>query len=670
MKIAEQKPAPSRVIIDQIRPEIDGGKFAAKRYIDQPIKIEAVLLTDGHEVVKGRLHYRHETETEFRLVPMTTKWNDEWSAEFQPKLLGRYFFKVEAALDRFGHWRSDLFKKQLAGQSLSNEFLIGAELLKAIASESRSRSAQNLIHVAQQLKLYGSDQKTLRSVDDLSRMLNDPALELLAYDVYDKQSAVFSEREIPLQVEPLLARYSSWYEFFPRSTVLVSGAQPHHGNLREAAERLDYVRDLGFNVVYFPPIHPVGAAFRKGKNNSLTPSETDVGSPWAIGSKEGGHKSIHPDLGTLKDFDALLERARSLKLEVAMDIAFQCSPDHPYVVEHPEWFKRRADGSIQYAENPPKKYQDIYPLDFESKDWRGLWQELKSVLQHWADRGVKVFRVDNPHTKAFHFWEWAIGEIKKTNPDVVFLAEAFTRPHIMAYLAKIGFTQSYTYFTWRNFKWELEQYMTELTKTELKNYFSPNFWPNTPDINPEPLHVPDRATYLQRLILAATLSSNYGVYGPVFELMASASKGREEYLDSEKYELKQWDLESSSSLAPELKLINQIRRENIALQQNRDFELIPVSNENLLAFSKWQGNERVLVVVNLDSKNVQSGVLDLPLEEWKVDGSEILEIHDLLSDAHYQWSGWKNYVELNPKVWPAHIFKITRNLQTAPAARV
>ncbi|RYZ76065.1 MAG: alpha-1,4-glucan--maltose-1-phosphate maltosyltransferase [Proteobacteria bacterium] len=610
----ELKLAPSRVIIDRIQPEIDGGRFAAKRYLDQPVTIQATLLTDGHDKVKGRLLYRHESEKTFTTVTMTTKWNDEWSASFQPKQLGRYYFKIEAALDRFGHWRTDLFKKQADNQNLSLDFRIGAELLLSIADESKSKSASLLKQAAAQLESW-SKLKTGAPAQELARVLNDPALELMAYEVFDQLSTVSMDREIPIQVEPVLARFSSWYEFFPRSTVWKPNSSLHHGTLKEAAERLNYVRDMGFNIVYLPPIHPVGTAYRKGKNNTLTPEASDVGSPWAIGAKEGGHKSVHPDLGTLKDFAALVERARSLKIEIAMDIAFQCSPDHPYVKDHPDWFKKRPDGTIQYAENPPKKYQDIYPFDFESKDWKAMWTELRDVLQFWVDQGVRVFRVDNPHTKAFHFWEWAIAEIKAKTPDVLFLAEAFTRPHIMAYLAKIGFTQSYTYFTWRNVKWELEQYMTELTKTDLKDVFSPNFWPNTPDINPEPLHVSDRAIYLQRLILAATLSSNYGIYGPVYELMVSAPKGKEEYLDSEKYELKQWKLDDPS-------------------------------------------------------KNSQSGMVALPLADWKIDGSETFEVYDLLTDTRYYWTGWQNYVELDPQRWPAHIFKISRNPKALQGAKV
>lgn len=641
---------PSRVIIDRIRPEIDGGRYAAKRFIDQPVEIRAVVLTDGHDRVKARLLYRHESEDAYRRVPFRSRGNDEWRAVFQPERLGLYYFRVEAGLDRFGTWKSDLLKKQAAGQNLANDLRTGAELIRGFGGPAP---------LVRKLETWAGAPQ----VPELKEVLDDAALVSLADPHYDEESRVESPREIPLRIEPARARFSAWYEFFPRSLTTATSAKASRGagNLRLATERLEDVRAMGFDVVYLPPIHPIGRKFRKGKNNALSAETDDVGSPWAIGGAEGGHKAIHPDLGDFSDFDKFVRRARELDIDVAMDIAFQCSPDHPYVKEHPTWFKKRPDGTIQYAENPPKKYQDIYPFDFESADWRGLWQELKSVFEFWIEKGVRTFRVDNPHTKAFHFWEWIIRELKSKHPDLIFLAEAFTRPHVMDYLAKAGFTQSYTYFTWRNLKWELSEYVTQLTREERVEYFNPNFWPNTPDILPEALQKPDRALHLARLYLAATLSGNYGIYGPAFELMAGdvKSPGGEEYLNSEKYEIKTWNLQDPRSLAPEIAKLNRLRRENPALQQTRDVELLKVPNEQLFAFAKNSAEGRIVVVVNLDSTATQSGWLELPMREWGLDPERAFEVRDLLTEERYVWKGWHHYVELNPQKYPAHILKFS-----------
>lgn len=655
---------PSRVVIDRLKPEIDGGRFPAKRYIDEPVEVGAVVLIDGHDHVKARMLYKHETDLRFQHVRMVTKGNDEWTASFQPEKLGRYFVTVEAAIDRFDTWKSDIVKKLGAGQLVEVDLQTGALLFETWLLQVDPREKDFLREKISQLKKW-AQRKPAVDMESLRLLIDDPKVKLLADGIYDQESYVRMKRELPIQIEPKIARFSSWYEFFPRSTGAGHGTDQAHGTFRDAMKHLDYVKQMGFDVVYFPPIHPIGQAFRKGRNNTLTPEAGDVGSPWAIGAETGGHTEVHPDLGTLEDFDALLARAKELGIEIALDIAFQCSPDHPYVKLHQEWFKKRPDGSIQYAENPPKKYQDIYPFDFESKEWHALWKELCSVVQFWVDRGVRVFRVDNPHTKALHFWEWLIAEVKAEAPETVFLSEAFTRPHLMAYLAKAGFTQSYTYFTWRNTKYELTQYMTELTKTELADYFMPNFWPNTPDINPKNLQADNRAMYMQRLILAATLSSSYGIYGPVYELMDyhPMAPGKEEYLNSEKYQLRDWDLAKPGTLAPLIERLNEIRRSQVPLQSNRNFEFHTIPNDFLIAYSKsreledgsW---ERILVVVNLDPHQVQSGLVELPLIEWKIDPSETFQVHDLLTDARYFWSGWRNYVELNPQTLPAHIFAI------------
>jgi starch synthase (maltosyl-transferring) len=654
--VSDNKFAPSSVVIDRVVPEIDGGRFAVKRYLDQEVLVTAHLLVHGHDLPKGRLGVRHESEKEFTPYILTTKWNDEWTASFTPGKLGRYFCTVEASMDRFGTWKQDIQKKSNANQDLQLDLQSGQLLLKQvlpmIKDQETARSVNQFLSTLNDWIQTGKNPEAAV----LKKMLDDSALTQGLHGIFEKESYVQYSREIIFQIEPVLARFSSWYEFFPRST---TAGPLHHGTLKEAETRLPYIKNLGFNIVYLPPIHPIGKSFRKGKNNSLEPLPGDVGSPWAIGAESGGHKDILPELGTFADFESFVKKARALELEVALDIAFQCSPDHPYVKSHPEWFKKRPDGSIQYAENPPKKYQDIYPFDFECAEWKSLWTELLSVVEFWIGKGVKVFRVDNPHTKPFHFWEWLIAQVRKDSPEVIFLAEAFTRPKIMAYLAKSGFSQSYTYFTWRNTKWELTQYLTELTQTELKDYFVPNFWPNTPDILHEHLQEHNPGIYKQRLVLAATMSSNYGIYGPTFELMEykPREKNSEEYLDSEKYQLRSWDLNDTQSLAPYLKKINTIRAENVSLQQNQNTQLLSIDNESLISYAKSAGDERIVIVVNLDAHKVQSGLLELPLTDWEILETEYFEMEDLLTGAVYTWSGWRNYIELRPQD-PAHIFKL------------
>ncbi len=419
---------------------------------------------------------------------------------------------------------------------------------------------------------------------------------------------------------------------------------------------------MGFNVVYFPPIHPIGWTFRKGRNNSAVAEPGDVGSPWAIGAPQGGHKSILSELGTLEDFRRLVRRASELKLQIALDIAFQAAPDHPYVKAHEEWFRKRPDGTIQYAENPPKKYQDIYPFEFETPKWNELWEELKSVFVFWIEQGVRIFRVDNPHTKAFPFWEWLITGIKAEWPSVIFLSEAFTRPKVMYRLAKLGFSQSYTYFPWRTAKYEITSYLTELTKTGVREFFRPNQWPNTPDILPEFLQTGMRSAFMIRFLLAATLGANYGIYGPAFEMMDSVpvAPGKEEYMNSEKYQLRQWDLNRSDSLVPLITLVNKIRNENAALQQDWTLEFHHTENEQLICFSKRSADDDnlLLVVVNLDPYNTQSSFVNLSLDSLKVDRDRPFQVHDLLTEARYTWNGSRNYVELNPARLPAHIFRL------------
>ncbi|MCA9227713.1 MAG: alpha-1,4-glucan--maltose-1-phosphate maltosyltransferase, partial [Planctomycetales bacterium] len=494
---------------------------------------------------------------------------------------------------------------------------------------------------------------------------DDLELDRLMDRCAPRHHATTMERELTIVVDRERARFSSWYEMFPRSAADEPG---RHGTFQDVIKRLPYVSSMGFNVLYLPPIHPIGQAHRKGRNNSPVAQPGDVGSPWGIGGPEGGHKAVHPQLGTLEDFDQLVLAARQLGIEIALDIAFQCSPDHPYVKEHPQWFRHRPDGTIQYAENPPKKYEDIYPFDFETDDWQALWQELKSVFVFWIERGVRIFRVDNPHTKPFPFWEWVIGELKRDWPDVLFLAEAFTRPKIMYRLAKLGFSQSYTYFSWRNTSEELREYLTELTTTEAAEFFRPNFWPNTPDILTEYLQVGGRPAFIGRLVLAATLSSNFGIYGPAYEHSVNSPRhsGSEEYLDSEKYEVKHYDLRRQDSLASLIGRVNRIRREHRALQTNEGLQFHTVDNQKILCFTKAteDKSELLMMVVNLDPHHTQSGWVELPLADFGLSDDHPYQLHDLLTDARYLWYGSRNYVELNPHVVPAHIFRVRRRVRS------
>jgi starch synthase (maltosyl-transferring) len=485
-------------------------------------------------------------------------------------------------------------------------------------------------------------------------------------DLADRSRAARYERELRIKVNPRDAVFSTWYEMFPRSA---SPDPARPGTLRDVQARLGYVAEMGFDVLYLPPIHPIGTSHRKGPNNRTESSSEDPGSPWAIGSELGGHTAIDPSLGTLEDFRRLVKKARERGIEVAMDIAFQCSPDHPWVRQHPDWFRRRPDGAVQYAENPPKKYEDIYPLNFDTDDWEALWAEMRGVFLYWMKQGVRVFRVDNPHTKPFPFWEWLIAEVHAVDATVILLSESFTRPKIMYRLAKLGFTQSYTYFAWRYSKWELTQYFTELTTPPVADFFRPNAWPNTPDILTEQLQHGGRAAFISRLVLAATLCSNYGIYGPAFELMEHTPRepGSEEYLDSEKYEVRHWDIDRPDSLREIITLVNRARRDNPALQGNRSLRFHDTGNDQLISYSKQSddGSNIMITVVNLDHTHPQSGSLRLPIAEWKIGADEPYQVHDLLSDARYTWQGESNFVLLKPDIMPAHIFRLRRRRGTS-----
>jgi len=639
-----------RVVIQNVSPEIDCGRFPIKRTIGENVLVEADIFGDGHDEVRGRLLYaKDDKKTWDGHRPMQALVNDRWRGEFTVSELGVYRYTLQGWIDHFQTWRRDLLKRLQAEQDVTVDLLIGGQLVDAAAGRAKGADARQFKDWARVLLANTDKEVRIRIALDeaLSRLMDQyPDLRFVAQ--YDK--------ELRVVVDPERARFSAWYELFPRSWAAEPG---RHGTFRDLEAVLPYVAEMGFDVLYLPPIHPIGQTFRKGKNNSTTPSPTDPGSPWAIGSTEGGHKAINPQMGDLANFRRLLGKARELKLEVALDIAFQCSPDHPYVKNSSEWFRHRPDGSIQYAENPPKKYQDIYPLDFETEQWSELWDELKSVFLLWIDQGVRIFRVDNPHTKPFAFWEWLIADVKQKYPDVIFLAEAFTRPKVMYRLAKLGFTQSYTYFAWRNTKQELTEYFTELTQSEVKEYFRPNLWPNTPDILTEFLQAGGRPAFMIRCILAATLASSYGIYGPAFELCVNQPlrPGSEEYFNSEKYEIKDWDLDRPDSLRSLITDVNRARRRHAALQSNRNLRFHTTDNPELICFSKTTDDfsSVILIVVNLNPYSTQAGWIDFPAQDFHLDPGQGFEIHDILANGRFTWYGTHNYVELHPDVMPAHL---------------
>ncbi len=584
--------------------------------------------------------------------------NDWWQGKFTVVEVGQVEYTVEAWIDHFATWHRDLCKRVEADQDVTTDLLIGANLVRAAIADCPEDAKSTLQAWAESLASASARNDPLRiaGADELADLM-------LKYG--NRRFVARFERVLHVTVERTKAAFSTWYEMFPRSCAAEPG---RHGTLKDCTARLPYVAEMGFDVLYLPPIHPIGEQYRKGRNNEVTAEPEDVGSPWAIGSSEGGHKAIHRELGSIEDFRELVANARDRGIDIALDIAFQCSPDHPYVREHPNWFRSRPDGAIQYAENPPKKYQDIYPFDFESEDWRGLWQELKEVFLFWAKEGVRIFRVDNPHTKSFRFWEWVIREVKDVHPEAIFLAEAFTRPAVMYRLAKLGFSQSYTYFTWRNTKSELTDYFTELSQGPASDFFRANLWPNTPDILSEYLQFGGRAAFMARYVLAATLGANCGIYGPPFEQCVAQPRepGSEEYLDSEKYQLRHWQLDSPESLRGFIGRINQIRRENPALHSDRSLRFHPVANEQLLCYSKRTDDlsNLIIMVVNLDPHHTQSGWLELPLADFGIAAEHSYQAHDLLGDGRFLWSGPRNFVELDPRVCPAHVFRIRKRVRS------
>jgi starch synthase (maltosyl-transferring) len=643
-----------RVIVEGVHPEIDAGRFPIKRTAGEEVNVSADIYADGHDTLAAVLMYRRLGEEDWHEVPMEALGNDRWQAGFRVEELGRYEYTIEGWIDRFGSWRHEISKKFGAGQDLASELLEGAALIRdASAPDGGAPGDDRVLDDA----AAAIGDESIEQAPRVARALAEPLRQAMTRRA-DRTLATRYDRVLQVHVDRERARFGAWYEMFPRS----AGTDPtRSATFDEAAGRLPYVAAMGFDILYLPPIHPIGRSFRKGRNNALQAGPGDVGSPWAIGSEEGGHDAVDPGLGTIEDFDRFVESARRHGLEIALDLAYQASPDHPYVREHPEWFKHRPDGTIKYAENPPKKYQDIYPINFESAEWQALWFELKRIIEFWIGHGVTIFRVDNPHTKPFRFWEWALAGLQRQHPDTIFLSEAFTRPKIMRYLAKSGFSQSYTYFTWRNAKDEITEYFTELTRTDVREYMRPNLFANTPDILHEYLQHGGRPAFEVRLILAATLGASYGIYSG-FELAENepVRPGSEEYLDSEKYQIRIRDFEQPTSLAELITRINGIRRDHPALQRDRGLRFHPTDNPKIICYSKrsLDGSDLVAVVVNLDPHHMQHGFVQLPLTDWGLSLDASFQLLDLLSNERYYWRGEWNYVRLDPEARVGHVLHL------------
>ena len=641
----------SRVILENISPEIDGGRFQVKRVLGDHLEVEVDLYGDGHDVVNGHLLYRHASQRRWRSVQLEHQSNDRWSASFELEQQGVYKYKVKGWVDYALNWQHEIERKIEDGQQVGVELVDGVKHLERI---HKALKGGEKAQVKKWIALFQDAEKCAEAekvaISDalhahfLAFPSQDFAIETTPHEVY---------------VDRKKAEFSTWYELFPRSASQKVGK---HGTFKDVEKLLPRIAEMGFDVLYMPPIHPIGRSFRKGKNNSVTAQPGEPGSCWGVGAAEGGHTAILPELGTLEDFQQLVVAAEKKGIEIAMDIAFQCAPDHPWVKEHPAWFKWRSDGSVQYAENPPKKYQDILPIHFESPDWKNLWKALTDVVLYWMDQGVTIFRIDNPHTKPFRFWEHLIAAAKKKNPDALFLSEAFTRPKIMHQLAKVGFSQSYTYYTWRMSKQELTDYLVELTEGPGRDYFRPNFWPNTPDINPWQLQSGHEATYIVRYAMAATLNSNVGIYGPVYEYMVhEAVPGKEEYWDSEKYEIRHWNWEKRNKLTHVITKVNQARKDNPALQTLHNISFCALENDQLLAWFKQTGDNSLLMVANLDPYHTQSGWVQVPLAKIGLREGDEFRVNDLVTGNTYLWNKEWNYVELNPHVMPFHLFKIETN---------
>ncbi|MBU5635443.1 alpha-1,4-glucan--maltose-1-phosphate maltosyltransferase [Geomonas sp. Red69] len=642
----------ARIAIEMVHPQIDCGRFAVQRIAGDEMVVQADVFSDGHDEVVALLLYRRMGEEQWQESVMRRLNNDRWEGSFVLGEPGFYQYTLMGWVDHFRTWQRDLQKRFEAGQDVAVDLRIGAKILEQAAGEANAEDAARLREAAAALSAE-KDQEGAVALGLETRLAD------LVSTCCARGLATLYHKELVVRVDRKKALFSSWYELFPRSL----GVEGRHGTLRDCIALLPDIAMLGFDVLYLPPIHPIGSSKRKGKANAVEAQPGDPGSPWAIGSEAGGHKTVHPELGTLDDFRYLVREAERHGIEIALDLAFQCSPDHPYLKEHPEWFTWRPDGTVQYAENPPKKYQDIVPINFETAQWEELWEELKSIVFFWMDQGVRIFRVDNPHTKPFPMWEWLIGQAKEKSQDVIFLAEAFTRPKIMARLAKLGFTQSYSYFSWRNSKGELTEYLTELTRGDTREFMRPNFWPNTPDILTEYLQYGGRPAFMIRLVLAATLSSNYGIYGPAYELCVGEPEkpGSEEYRDAEKYEIRQWDREGGGNIRELIVMLNRVRRDHAALQQTNNVTFLAADDDSVLFYAKIAEQKKgsLLVAVNLDPFRVRTARLSLPLELFGVRPGQSYLLHDLIGGDHSIWQGETATVRLDPQINPACIYRIS-----------
>lgn len=659
MELSEKSQESQQIVIERVTPELDGGRYPVKRVAGDCFRVEVDIFRDGHDLISAALKYcqlsGNTGEPQWQEVPLESINNDRWWAEFPLQQIGRYCYIVEAWNDRFKTWEHDMEKRVQAGQVADSDVLEGIAIVEAAIT--RMGKDTNSEQLAQ--KLIQEVKVTSNPVEAGKLFLTKAVAEVMQR--YADRSKAARYRQLEIIVDPEKARFSSWYELFPRSQ---SPDPNRSGNFQDVVAQLPRIAQMGFDILYLPPIHPIGRSNRKGPNNTLEVGPNNPGSPWAIGNENGGHKAIEPSLGTFQDFGQLVETAKNLGISIALDFAIQCSPDHPYVKQHPEWFFVRPDGTIKYAENPPKKYQDIYPINFYCENHEALWEELKSIVLFWAEKGVRIFRVDNPHTKPFPFWEWLIGGVKQQYPETIFLAEAFTRPKVMRNLAKLGFTQSYTYFTWRNERWELIEYLTELTQSEMKEYYHGNLWPNTPDILHEFLQKGGLPAFRLRLALAATLSSCYGIYsGYELGINTPMREGSEEYLNSDKYQVNYYNWKQPHYLGDYITKINYIRRNNRALQLYDNLSFYRAdANEQIMVYGKTtpEKDNIILVVVNLDPHNVQEAWVGVPYWEWGIGHDEAYYVTDLLTDTTYTWQGEHNYVRLDPYYQSAHIFLVSK----------
>ncbi len=639
----------NRSIIDNVQPQVNNGRFPVQRVVGEWVHLSADIFGDGHDYLRAVVEYKTAKARKWASIEMTDEGNDAWSASFQVTEQAVYQYRLVAWVDHLKTWLSGFRKKQADGQPMGVELTIGANFLNDVASKLKGAAAKEVNDAIKKLG-QKDEAKAIAYVlgSDFAQVIHNYPL---------RQFETTYDHNLRVKVGRKRERFSSWYELFPRST---SPDIVRAGTFKDVENLLPRIHSLGFDVLYMPPVHPVGRKNRKGRNNATTAMEGEPGSPWAIGAAEGGHKAILPELGNIKDYKALIKKAKTkYDIDIALDLAFQCAPDHPYIKEHPEWFIWRPDGSIMYAENPPKKYQDIVPINFETSDHKALWKELLSVVLHWCKAGVTIFRVDNPHTKPYRFWEFIIEETNKQFPDVIFLAEAFTRPAIMAELAKRGFQQSYTYFTWRTNPKEMREYLEELSSGELANTMQPNFWPNTPDILAFEMMGAKQPQFIKRLLLAATLSSSYGLYGPSYELMENRgnTNGKEEYYDSEKYMVRHYDWTYENRITQAYRLINAARKENAALQQTNNIRFTDSDNPNLLSYIKWSDDQTSFIwtIVNFDQHNRQGGHVSVPQDLL---GGNGFRVTDLLTGSQYWWNSNVNYVDIDPWNWPAHVFKV------------